>query len=393
MALFKKAEPPKTASPRFEQDAVGTAQRDTSSGFFRTEGALGEKELYYRLRENVPIIDACIEKIIRLIGGFRAVSSDESLQDELDRFSRDVKIGASGNGLNTFLDCCMDSLLTSGSALAEIIPDENFRGVSGVYVAPMRKLDVRKKGVDGREYYLHERNTPIAVSRSENLIFLAHAPTPEQPFGVSILRGLPSLSAILLRIYDCVGQNFDRVGNVRYAVTYKPSGDAGDRAFAKERAQQIAKEWSAGMSASKAGDVRDFVAVGDVSVRAIGADNQILDTEIPVRQLLEQLISKLGIPPYLLGLSWSTSERMSSQQADILTSELEYYRRLMSPALEKICGAHLRLLGGTGEVRIDWDNINLQDETELALARLRNAQARAIELSNIKEEQSIGVKA
>ena len=89
MALFKKAEPPKTASPRFEQDAVGTAQRDTSSGFFRTESALGEKELYYRLRENVPIIDACIEKIIRLIGGFRAVSSDESLQDELDRFSRD----------------------------------------------------------------------------------------------------------------------------------------------------------------------------------------------------------------------------------------------------------------------------------------------------------------
>ena len=37
-------------------------------------------------------------------------------------------------------------------------------------------------------------------------------------------------------------------------------------------------------------------------------------TNVPVRQLLEQLIAKLSIPPFLLGLSWSSTERMSSQQ-------------------------------------------------------------------------------
>ena len=79
------------------------------------------------------------------------------------------------------------------------------------------------------------------------------------------------------------------------------------------------------------------MAVGDVDIKVIGADNQMIDTEIPVRQLMEQLVAKLSIPPFLLGLNWSTTERMSAQQSDILTSELEYYRRLLEPILREIC--------------------------------------------------------
>ena len=37
-----------------------------------------------------------------------------------------------------------------------------------------------------------------------------------------------------------------------------------------------------------------------------------------MRQILEQLVAKTGLPPFLLGLNWSTTERMSTQQADIL---------------------------------------------------------------------------
>jgi hypothetical protein len=76
---------------------------------------------------------------------------------------------------------------------------------------------------------------------------------------------------------------------------------------------------------------RDFVAVGDVDIRVIGADNQILDSEVPVRQILEQLIARTGIPPFMLGLNWSTTERMSSQQADMMTSELTAIRRTLTP--------------------------------------------------------------
>ena len=144
---------------------------------------------------------------------------------------------------------------------------------------------------------------------------------------------------------------------------------------------QIAQEWSDGMNASKDGQIRDFVAVGDIDIKVIGAENQVLDTNIPVRQLLEQIVAKLSIPPFLLGLSWSSTERISKQQADILTSELEFYRRILSPVISQIATTFLRLLGSDSRVEIVWSHINLQDECELALARLHNAQAEEIEVS------------
>lgn len=340
------------------------------------------------MRTEVPVIDACIGKIIRLVGGFEAKANDTRFQPALDNFIKGVRVGSSGRSFHTFLDSYLDSLLTYGCAVAEIVYDKSNTGIAGIYVAPVANMDIREgKTSLSRQYFAFHGTKPVRLSHPENLVFTALSPTPESPFGVSVLKGLPSLSAILLRIYECIGQNFDRVGNVRYAVTYKPSGDNGDRAFARERAAQIAKEWSSGMTAMKNGDIRDFVAVGDVGIKVIGADNQIIDTEIPVRQLLEQLIAKLGIPPFLLGLSWSTSERMSAQQSDILTSELEYYRRTLEPAMEQILNTYLRLCGSADGLRIEWDNINLQDESELALARFRNAQARAIEISNEKEER------
>lgn len=84
-------------------------------------------------------------------------------------------------------------------------------------------------------------------------------------------------------------------------------------------AENIAAQWRNALSQSD-GKVRDFVCVGDVDIKVIGADNQILDIQVPARQMAEQIVAKLGIPPFLLGLQWSTTERMSAQQADILTS-------------------------------------------------------------------------
>ncbi|MBQ3885414.1 MAG: serine/threonine protein phosphatase, partial [Ruminococcus sp.] len=118
----------------------------------------------------------------------------------------------------------------------------------------------------------------------------------------------------------------------------------------------------------------------DVDIKVIGADNKMFDTNIPVRQILEQLIAKLSIPPFLLGLSWSSTERMSSQQADILTSELEYYRRMLTPVICDIGNSFLCSIGSEASCRVEWDNINLQDESVLAESRLKNAQAREIEL-------------
>lgn len=375
----KPTKPPSPLPPEVCQIARLPEPPAGVFGFLRPE-APPEWGLYEGLRQAVPVIDAAIQKIVRLAGGFTLISSDEGMQDALERFTRRVPVGLSGRTLQSFADAYLDSLLTYGSAVGEILPEPEAPGIAGLYNGHVRDIDVRPGAspVQARFYRRGPKGECSPLAYPERILFTALNPPPGRPWGQSILRGLPYLSGILLRIYECAGQNFDRAGNVRYAVTYKPQ-DSGDRAFAKDRAQQIAAEWSAGMQASRSGEVRDFVAVGDVDIRVIGADGPILDSSVPVRQLLEQITAKLSIPPFLLGLSWSSTERMSAQQADILTTELEFYRRLLTPVLIRIGETFLRLEGSPAEAEVLWDSINLQDEVELADARLKNAQAREIE--------------
>ena len=86
-------------------------------------------------------------------------------------------------------------------------------------------------------------------------------------------------------------------------------------------------------------------------------------------------MAKTGLPPFLLGLSWSTTERMSTQQADLLTSELWALRRTVEPAMRKVCKTYLDLEGLDDRFQIVWDDISLQDITQEAQADLYRAQA------------------
>ena len=139
----------------------------------------------------------------------------------------------------------------------------------------------------------------------------------------------------------------------------------------------MARQWADTMR--DGGQVKDFIAVGDVNIRVIGADNQVLDTQVPVRQMLEQIVAKLGLPPFILGLSWSTTERMSQQQAEILASELESYRELLNAVILRICRYHLNLKGMGGALSVKWKHVSMSDEVEQARAELLHMQAKQIE--------------
>lgn len=338
-------------------------------------------ELYACLREAVPIIDAAIDKIVRLTGGFTVLCEEEAVREELCRFLSRVPVSGGQSGISAFLASYLDSLLTYGSAVGEILPGEH--GVLGLYNAPLRQVTAKPDPSPMElRFFVPGEEGLVPVREPQWILFSALRPSPGEVRGNSLLRGLPFVSDILLKIYRSIGNNFERIANLRYAVTYKPGAGSLDRAYSQEIAASIAKEWQSAMNSGKSGSIRDFVAVGDVDVKVIGADNQMIDTQVPVRQMLEQMVAKLGIPPFLLGLNWSTTERMSAQQADILTSELEYYRSLLTPVVEKICRSHLILMGMDRPFSIDWDCINLQDEVELANARLLQLQADRLEREN-----------
>lgn len=336
-----------------------------------------ELELYDAMREAVPIIDAAIGKTVRLIGGFAVQCSDPAAQMGLESFLQEVKVGPASQGIAAFLTAYLDSLLTYGTAAGEIVPDIGGQDIGALYVADIKALEF-EQGENPLEASIYVRDAlgERRKVRRPNLVLLtALNPEPGQVAGRSLLRGLPFVSSVLMKIFNSIGVNWERMGNARFAVTCK--GDGGEYSSASDRAAMIADAWQKAMSDSS--EVRDFVAVGDVEIKVIGADNPVLDSSVPVQQLLEQIVAKTGLPPFMLGLSWSSTERMSSQQADMLTSELEYYRTLVTPTLRKICRTWLALNGFACSVEITWDHINLQDEVELAKAALYRAQARKLE--------------
>lgn len=337
----------------------------------------GELELYRAIREAVPVVDAAISKLVRLSGGVSVRCRDRAAQEGLDRFLRTVPTGRGQRGLQSFLDCYLDSMFTCGRAVGELVPARSGREVAALLCGNVRQVEIRE-GESPLDFTLCARGEDGVVRplpRQELLLFTPFMPETDAPYGVSLLRSMPFLAEILMKIFHTIGENWERAGNVRFAVVCK--GDNGG--MAEERCRQVAQEWSAAMQAGRDGCLRDFVVSGDVDIRAIGADGQILNSEVPVRQILEQLVAKTGIPPFLLGLSWSSTERMSSQQADILTSEIAAIRRSLDPVVERICELWLRLHGYDSRVEVIWDTVNLQDEETEARAALYRAQAASLE--------------
>ncbi|WP_312643393.1 hypothetical protein [Hydrogenoanaerobacterium sp.] len=89
----------------------------------------------------MPIIDAALEKIVRLVGGFRLECDDEQVQTRLRRFADEVRVGGAQRGLDAFLACYLDDLLTYGSAAGEIVLSAERDSIYALYNCPLGNLE------------------------------------------------------------------------------------------------------------------------------------------------------------------------------------------------------------------------------------------------------------
>ena len=383
MRLFQKKQPVEAAAA-----ATVQLRRRQQHGFALLGGYVplqhNEATLYRAIRENVPLVDACIYKILRLCGGVSVRCGDQQAQQGLERFLREVNTGRGQQGIHGFLDQYLDSMLMFGQGVGEMVLTRDGRDIAAVLCARAEDVAVCEgdSPLDFRLGAADEMGQIRPLPCQELLLFTPFNPETYAPYGVSLLRSMPFLTELLGKIYQAMGVNWERMGNVRFAVIYKPGEGELERGMAQERSQVLAREWSRAMEDTRDGSVRDFVAVGDVDIKVIGADNQVMDAAVPVRLILEQLVSKTGIPPFMLGLNWSSTERMSAQLADLLTSEMTAIRRTLTPVVARICRMWLRLHGFGCGFEVVWDDINLQDLVEEAKADWYRQQARKLKLEN-----------
>lgn len=102
-----------------------------------------EIRLYRSIREAVPVVDAAIMKLIRLTGGFKASCADKAVEKELNEFIRTVNVGRGQRGLEAFMAQYLDSMITCGRAVGEIVTSGN-RDIAAVLCGNVADVQIRE---------------------------------------------------------------------------------------------------------------------------------------------------------------------------------------------------------------------------------------------------------
>ena len=234
-----------------EKTGALAAQCQMRSGYAHPFGSIrgyiplggNEERMYRQIREAVPVLDAAVEKLVRLSSGFDVKCPTAENTRKLQEFLAQVNCGRGQQGIDSFLAAYIDSLLTYGRAVGEMV-------VAGGHLAAVcwgdvtalevqegeNPLEVVLWGMDGKG-----QMRPLPYQNL--LLFTSYHPEPAHPYGVSLIRGMPFFADILMKIYHTMGVNWERAGNVRYSVICKPEENL-DPVTAQERGNQIAREWA-----------------------------------------------------------------------------------------------------------------------------------------------------
>lgn len=118
--------------------------------------------VYASLRESVPIIDAAVLKIIRLVNDFKFETGDEAVDRDLNGFFESINVGGNQIGIDAFVSSYLSDLLTYGSAVGEMIADDN--GFYALYNGDLATLEVKRaeNGFD-IEFYNGSEKSPARI--------------------------------------------------------------------------------------------------------------------------------------------------------------------------------------------------------------------------------------
>ena len=104
---------------------------------FMSNSSVCERHLYKTLKDNIPVIDAAIYKIIRLMGNFSIQTGSDTLDTDINRFLKNIRVNACETGITSFLSCYLEQMLVYGTAVGEIVLDRKHKHISALYNASL----------------------------------------------------------------------------------------------------------------------------------------------------------------------------------------------------------------------------------------------------------------
>ncbi|HPR89722.1 MAG TPA: hypothetical protein PL181_17050, partial [bacterium] len=347
----------------------------------------GSLDLYDLVREVSPILDVAILKLVQLVGDFRIdAMGNARAQEVLDATKKQVRVGWIDGGFSSFMTQMVDSAIAKGFALGELVPDALLKGVDRLKVA--RANDFRFMVDDTGRLAIGQMDKfgfrPVELADQSLIYYLAFDLRDGHPQGVSLLNSLPAVVKTVMRIQHAIDSTAWRVGDPTFLIL-QMAGDDQSADDLKSDLGAKAADLQEAMLTRKSGGLMDlgfgYAPNGKLEVKVLGGDAQLPDLTVPTKITMEQIVARTGLPPFMFGLSWSTTERMAKEQSDMLTSEVWARRSRMDSIIDRVFTTALLLNGLNGvKWKHEWDPVNLQDDEKTARARLQNATAQQKEI-------------
>jgi hypothetical protein len=370
---------------------------------------------YEALRSSLGVLDGAMNRLVTVDGIIDVEGGNDKLVQEIQRdLIGAIPVSDLQAGLHAFYAGQGNEMYEQGFTVGEMVFDRKGREVIGLrvadskgilfhrntdtgqleiwYLPPMPNVYGRRDGTDAVETVL--RNSPrqlnvqmiqgkgFTLLDPSTLIYSAFNPENDQPYGVSLLRSIEFVGQILLKMHNATGQVWDRFGDPVFHVSYKTKNrQASNSDTLEKRRLKLAGDLQAALNAKRSGNSADFTtAVGaddDVSITIVGGDGKVLGIEMPARHMLEQVLAKTGLPAWMLGMQFSTAERMADNQAEVVLQESKTRFEARQPGLNRLVETWLRGRGRTWRPG-DWQLVqrlpNLRDELKRAQAAFLNAQ-------------------
>lgn len=379
---------------------------------------------YEALRESLGPIDGGINRLVTIDGIIRVRGGNDKLVQMIETgLLKSVPVNDMESGLQAFYAGQGNELYEQGFTVGEMVMDAKGRELIGLRVAdskgvyfrrnpetlrletwyrpPSPKPGSRRDGTDQLETILRNQSQrPAEWLHAQNFVSIDPArvvyavfnPESGLPYGVSIMRSIEFVGQMLLKVQNATGHVWDRYGDPPLQLTYKTANRSLVAADLDKRRVVLSDELAKVLEAKRRGNSADFVqAVGkddDITIKAIGTDGQALEIEMPARHMMEQILAKIGLPAWMLGMQWSTAERMAEQQSEVVLQESRTRFEHRAAGLRGVVETWLRGRGATwkpGDWELYQELPRLQDELKTAQAGFLNAQTAMMESGTAPE--------
>jgi hypothetical protein len=373
-------------------------------------------DFYEALREGVPIIDAAIRRLISLNGTIRIIGDNSALVKELEDFCLNVPVNDMQKGIHAFAENAANETFEQGFSISEFIATKKRDDIERLQVADSKRITFRRNPAGRAEPWYWsgipmQSNYTMPGSIIEDILTARYGQTiayngvedvklsmdnklyfsinneNSDPYGVSIMRSMEFVSQILVTLQNSMKNSGERFGDPAYHAHYKGKGNNEDL---KTRRAALQTDLHTVLTAKRNGQSGDIVTAGgpdsEVTINVIGHQGQLYQYEIPLRHVLEQLVGKTNLPAWMLGIYWSTTERMATLEIEAALADAKIRQFAMLPEYLRLFSNFLRLRGRkwkTVTISVDkpgdWGMIfetpNLRDLVAQAQARFLNAEA------------------